>query len=204
MSAFRVLKHDVWSDGIRLSQLKGYDEDFLLNTDQSLAASYPKGVTYAVDKSSVTRAGPAKPGRAGKEKASVLLTDSLHNTDDNLVVSERMAALIRERERHVEFLPVQIKGYTEPYFIVNLLAQVACLDVKKSGARKTPGPGGTSQIAGVKKLVILEPNIPPERALFRVKEYPSIILARDTLISEFEAASLTGLDLVAIDAYDES
>lgn len=204
MSSFSVLKQDIWSGGLKLDQLKGYDEDFLLNTDQSLAKDYPDNVTYTVDKEPVTRSGPERSGRAGKTKASTTLTDALQNNDDNLVVSDRMGKLIRKNERHVELLPVTIKGHKDPYFIANLLAHVSCLDAKKSGARTLPGPGGVERIAGVKRLAIRAKDLPADRALFRIKEYPSVILVRDDLAKAFEAAELTGLEFVAIEAYSES
>ncbi|MDQ6926977.1 MAG: hypothetical protein M3154_12185, partial [Candidatus Eremiobacteraeota bacterium] len=134
MVDFKVLRRD--ASGVQLDQLKGFKLDFMLGRGESVRASYPKkGASYGVDLSDVTRPGPERPGKAGKRPASVDLRDLLAGGDQQtLTVSARMKELIATSESEIEFLPVAIKGYSEPYFIANVLQHVSCLDVKASGA----------------------------------------------------------------------
>jgi hypothetical protein len=198
MSGLKVLKRDVFAGGLELAELKGFDEDFLLGGGEPVADSYPKKrPTFTVDKRPVTKPGPERPGRAGKMKASNLLTDLLHGGDPHvLVISSAMKSLIAKAERHVEFLPVTIKGHAEPFFIANFLDHVACLDLEKSGAEQVNG-----EVLTIKKLVLRKGAVPADRALFQVKEYRDLFLVRDSLAAAFEEAGLTGMETFDIDAF---
>jgi hypothetical protein len=197
MSSYQVLKHDIWSGGLKLDELKGFDEDFLLGGGESLLATYPTKVSYSVDAKAVTKSGPARGG--AKTKASTQLTDSLRNINGHLVVSARMKALVAPAELHIEFLPVAIQRYRERYFIVNLLEHVPCLDEKKSKLRKDGG-----EVRGITKLVLDTRRIPADRALFQVKDVPALVIVRDDLARVFDEASLTGMERVDLDKYDDS
>ncbi len=196
MATYRLLKRDPFSGGLQLDELKGYEVDFLLGRGNSLSAEYPKKAPhFTVDKQSVTKSGPERPGRSGKKKASTTLTDVLYYTDATiLVVSEALKALIAPAEKKVEFLPVTIKGYAETYFILNTLDHVSCLDVKNSGG--TVNKEG--EVTGLKRLVLRDGDLPSDRALFQVKEAPALFLVSEPLAVAIEQAGLTGLQVQAL------
>jgi hypothetical protein len=197
----KLLRRDIWSGGLRLDELKGFEDDFLLGRGDRVAGSYPKkGATYTVKTGSVTLSGPERPGPAGKTKASDLLTDLLNGGDPQImVVSARMKSLIEAAEKHVEFLPVTIKGHKEPYFIMNCLEHVACLDAKKSEAILVNG-----EVQRMKRLVLREGAVPAGRALFQVKEHHDLFIVDDSLAASFERAGLTGLQILDLAQYDPS
>ncbi|HPH67802.1 MAG TPA: hypothetical protein PLF40_18720 [Kofleriaceae bacterium] len=70
-----------------------------------------------------------------------VLSDFLSNTDDLLVVSARVRTTFEQAGHSgIEFLPAKITNWqdelvSEPYWIVNFLNPLDCLDV---GASKTP------------------------------------------------------------------
>jgi hypothetical protein len=201
MSNFVLLQNDVFGSGLKLLDLKGYDNDFLLGRGDSLLAEYPKKTpTYQVEIQKSTSRGP---GGRHKVKLETALTDSLVCQDATVrVVSEKMMQVISAAEKQVEFLPVQIKGFKEPYFIANLLNHIPCLDVAKCGNQKLNEQGQLP--FAPKKLVVKAASIPSERALFQVKEFSEFFLVRNDVAAKMKEAHLTGMEFMELDAFDGS
>ncbi|MCB0429854.1 MAG: hypothetical protein H6585_09755 [Flavobacteriales bacterium] len=113
------------------------------------------------------------------------------------LVSEQFRKVVEAHAPgEAEFHPVRIRceenGKEDTsYSFMNLLNNVRCMDRKKSKlVLFTPGHDVVSDI---KKLVLEEKAI-GDRHLFRVAEFPSLILFSEPLKEKLEAAGLSGVE----------
>jgi hypothetical protein len=101
-----------------------------------------------------------------------------------------------EKVAHLEFLPVTIlnhKGRKEraPYFVVNTLGTVDCIDLKKT--RWKQHLISPSDIDEVENLTLDESRIDPSRALFRLAKYSVPVVFRADLADKILRAGFTGI-----------
>ena len=131
------------------------------------------------------------------EEAGDMLTDFIGNPDCVLYVSSRAEQVLTERGligEAVELLPFVLldkrgRKMREPYFIANPLRSVPCVDRERSKCRLD----GPDEIGDIRMLHVREGDIPSDVQLFRVAEFPEMIVLRSDLLEAFQQAGLTGL-----------
>lgn len=188
--------HVIWGrervDGAcMLYKLSGVEKVFQLLDGIPRAAGFPADATYAMD--------PNFPD-------DMLLTDSLNNPDMLIVVSEPFRQLIASKAtRGVEYLPVAIidhKGKVAGRcYIVHPIEPLDCLDLDRCEPRRSRIV--KTMIDDVKRLVLDDAKIDPERALFRPRGFPRVVLVRRDLAEAITASGFTGTRWVELDAYPE-
>lgn len=190
MSDYLVWAHALVTGACALDSMKGFEDDWKLQSGERLGA-LPKGALFQFD----------------AEDRGVRLSDSLHNVDRLVVASARLRDLLEAAAvPQVEFLPVPILNHqkrpvTEPYFVVNLLSPVDCLDLDACEPRWSRLD--KTEIARVKRLVIDPARIDPARTLFRPKSYRACMLVHRTLAKRIDAAGLTGMRWLELDQFPE-
>jgi hypothetical protein len=110
---------------------------------------------------------------------NTVLTDNLKNKHNLIVVSERLKDFIEERGvTKIEYLQVAIRDHKSKvaahYNIIHPLNSIDCLDYKASGALVSRALA--SHVISVKRLVLRNEMLDPERQLFRISGYPQIRL----------------------------
>lgn len=170
--------------------LDGVPEQYQISQGISRAAGFPKDARFAMDRSFPKQ---------------VALPDCLSNADDMVVVSAKLEELLAGRGvRSVEYLPVGIVNHKgrrakEPYFIVNPLVIVDCIDQAASDLQwNAIDP---SSIASAGKLALDPARIPADLQLFRPKFMTELVVLRRDLADAVKAGGFTGLRFVEIDEY---
>ncbi|RKH26648.1 hypothetical protein D7Y13_20315 [Corallococcus praedator] len=139
------------------------------------------------------------------ENRGLELTDSVPNTLNLIIVSERLKRFLEANAgARMEFLPVQLRDQKgrlvpEPYFILNLLEVVECVDLEKSQFERSAII--PSFIAWFSLLVVDPARIPPEAKLFRLKEKPNLILIREDLAQVLVNEDYTGMMFLELEEY---
>ncbi|MGK3961292.1 DUF1629 domain-containing protein [Sorangium sp. So ce1667] len=174
-----------------LYKLSGVEKVFQLLNGVPRAAGFPGDATYSMD--------PNFPD-------DMLLTDSLNNPDMLIVVSERLRQLIASKAtRGVEYLPVTIidhKGKAAGrYTIVHPIEPLDCLDLDRCEPRRSRIV--KTMIDDVKRLVLDDSKLDPERALFRPLGFPRVVLVRRDVADAISAGGFSGTRWVELDAYPE-
>jgi hypothetical protein len=125
------------------------------------------------------------------------LTDAIPNSLNLYLVSERFKVFLEKwSEASIEFLPIRIRNQkgrleTDNYYIMNLLGTVGCVDLEKSKFRRSAME--PERIFRFYLLVLNEALIPPSTKLFRLKEQPNIIIAREDLVQKILNEGFSGV-----------
>ncbi|HYV47712.1 MAG TPA: DUF1629 domain-containing protein [Myxococcaceae bacterium] len=119
------------------------------------------------------------------------------------IASQRAAAIFREiAGPDVELIPVTVEGESEPYFIVNAIHAVDCVDEARSEGIRRWGPedGRPERIGDYKPFdkLRIDPTRTEGRDLFRVKRCLVYLIASDRLKTALEGANLTGLRFIPV------
>lgn len=139
------------------------------------------------------------------EDWGIELTDSPPNSLNLIFASERLKLFLHEHAgARVEFLPIRFQDQKdrlvpEPYFIMNLLEVVECVDLEKSKFRRSEMD--PNFIATFYLLVLDEKRIPPQAKLFRLKEKPNLILVREDLAQALVNADFTGMMFLDLEEF---
>ena len=175
-----------------LQDFTGLDETFRLHLGTPLGASFPGDVAFHMH--------PDFPH-------DLMLTDSLLNSDQCLVVSARLRAALAALEPvKVEFLPVAIidhkkRKVPDPYFIVHPIEPVDCIDRARSDvktSRITP-----TKISAMKRMVLDPARVPAERTIFRLRDYWGVIVVRRAVAEALDKGGFTGVRWLEPKAYPE-
>lgn len=180
-----------WKDGVcRLGMLQNVEKHGELAYNIPRAEGFPANATFEMDRDA---------------RYDTLLADRLRNASGFLVVSEQVVRFLEEREvPHFESLPVKIldhrgKPVDQPYFIVNPLDPVDCLDVEAcdpSWNKILPG-----KIRSVRRLVIDPDRMDPSRPLFTCDKFHRARFLRRDLAKAMDDAGFTGSVFVEIGEY---
>lgn len=128
-----------------------------------------------------------------------MLCDFVPNLSMALVLSEAATGLLHaegvEGDDVIEYLPITLldkrgRPTRAPYFLVNPLLKVACMDEKASEFLKSPV---NETVLSVERLRLEEARIPPGAKLFRLGECTEVIVIRSDLVQRIQEAGLTGL-----------
>jgi hypothetical protein len=126
----------------------------------------------------------------------LLVPDFINNAFRYLMVSQRVKELFEELAKDpIEWLPFKIvnhKGVTLPdrYWVANVLRKIACVDLASSAAEEDPLYPGTYE--RFEDLQLDYTRIPDDARVFRLAEFPSKILIRESLRAEIVRRSFTG------------
>ncbi|MEJ8849309.1 imm11 family protein [Variovorax rhizosphaerae] len=182
MSNYVIWTKKIVKGACTLADFTGYAQDWRLLDGQSLKDSFPSSARFDMD--------PEYPDK-------LALTDSLYNTDRQIVASPKLRGLLEGLDiPHMEYLPVNVFNHkgrpVEPsYVIAHPIDPIDCIDVAASGADFSLID--TDSIDSVQRLVIDESCIDPARLLFRPKAYYKVILAHRSLADKVDAAGITGV-----------
>lgn len=119
------------------------------------------------------------------------------------VVSGRAAAVFREvAGPDVELVPVKVEGEAEPYYIMNALRAIDCVDEQRSEGIRRWGPedGQPNRIGDYKPFdrLRVDPTRTEGRDIFRIKRCLVYLIVSERLKQALEQANLTGLDFVPV------
>ncbi len=121
--------------------------------------------------------------------------DVITNAQECLMVSDRLKSLLSQTiHSPVEYLPFILLNHKgrvadDSMWVVNLLDTVECADLEKSKGSKSPFHEG--EIQDLVELHVLPERMPSDRQLFRVRECPAVMLARDDLRARMESEGMT-------------
>lgn len=134
--------------------------------------------------------------------AGQAVTDSIANTFDFLIVSDRLKQLIAElRPDDVEYLPVQLRDHKKKpvagdFWVVNLLGTLACADAAGTEGKKSAMDPG--QFLILKRLQVVKSAIPDDLHVFRLGEMTSKIVVSDAFRQAAKKARIQGLRFVGM------
>lgn len=166
-------------DVVRLSELKGFDEDFELEDGIAHAHDYPDDAHFDMN--------PDFPD-------STVLADRLNNSSSLVVISPRLTDFVKKHAGgQVEFLATRIinhKGKLVPerYSIVNPIGQVPILDLDQCDVMEE----STTRIERMGAFVVIPSAVPADRPLFRPEKLARYVLIRRDLAKAIDAAGFTG------------
>jgi hypothetical protein len=135
----------------------------------------------------------------------IKLPDAIPNTALIHVISDRLRKILEERSgASIEFLPVRILDKKQrpdkrAYHVMNLLDSIAC--VNRSRSDYDASHILKNQIARFRRLVLDESRLSPQAKLFRLTDMPDLVIVREDLATEIQAARCTGMTFQPIDEY---
>jgi hypothetical protein len=164
--------------------VRDFDEPWLIGEGEPAAAVFPKGATVRL---------------TGGQR----LADLVNNVHQWLVASDKVLGILRQEPIKLEILPISLldkKGRPVPgrYSIANVLGTVDCLDLKKS--EYTPSAMDEGLIMAFDRVVLDPKRIPRKPTLFRLKRMSDLLIVRSDLVARLEAAGVTGMSFLDLDA----
>ncbi|WP_437605283.1 DUF1629 domain-containing protein [Sorangium sp. So ce834] len=148
---------------------------------------------------------PADAALGISDEYGIKLPDAIPNTALIHVVSDKLRKTLDERSgASIEFLPVRIldkkrRPDKRTYQVMNLLGSVACLDRSRSDFDASHIV--KDQVARFRTLVLDEARIGPHAKLFRLADMPDLVLIREDLAAEIQAAMCTGMTFQRVEDY---
>jgi hypothetical protein len=127
------------------------------------------------------------------------LADSLMCGEFVVISAKTKDFVENEAMGKIEFLPIKIVNHKgrvgpEPYFVINPLEIVDCMDKDASVAEFNSTDEGF--ISGCEQLVLKEDAIPQELKVFRLGLWSGMILIRREVAEKMTTAGLTGLNFI--------
>jgi len=184
------VKHEFFTLGLPedatvavIDKFNGIEDDWRIDDGERMDDRFPPTVTAQLDAAWGDR-----------------LTDFLGNTAGMLVLSEAARALFERADLEgamLEYLPFVLlnrKGReitTHHYCVAHPLRQVACMD--KEGSVFSALEDG--EVSEVSSLQVDAARVPDDAMLFRLQEFPRLVVVRSDMKDLVEAANLTGLCL---------
>ena len=139
--------------------------------------------------------------------SGVKLADSIPNTSHVLVVSEPLRAVLAKTGDQIEFYPAHILNQKkrivrEPYFVVNPLDFVDCMDRKQSDYDEDTVERG--QVQRFRRLVLDVAKIPPDRQIFRLASQKELVLVRKDLAYDiYRVHEFRGMIFQTLESFGE-
>ncbi|RKH17806.1 hypothetical protein D7Y13_11740 [Corallococcus praedator] len=168
--------------------------------DFTAIMTYPRAMTYIHKPSYGIRMGAdykeAYPFEMDPESTGLRIADIIHNTVGYLMVSARMKAFLEQHVKaEIEFLRFTLMNHkgrieSDDCHIVNVIGAHDWLDMGKTEGQRHPLE--QDRFTRLKRLVLHEDRIAPDANLFRVSPAPGLILVREDLKAQIEAAGFTG------------
>lgn len=199
----------VWRPGgvptaCRAVEIVGFDDEHLLSHAQALLDRWPKDVRYVLEGELPRGRGPsAKPCKPEE----VVVPDAVRTRRSAMLLNERLAEHVKARVASgIELLPIALQrakgkkwppdaSLRGPFFVVNPIGPVDCIDEAKSGAKRDKH--SPEEIERFRRLVIDPARVGAEVSIFRPKHYRREILLRRELADSM--AAFTGVAFVELD-----
>lgn len=112
------------------------------------------------------------------------------------IVTEAVSNLLQTFEHNIQFIPVEIEGQRNSYFIANVFSNIECIDETQSRIEWRPDsqdmPHGRKPIA-IYKLVV-NPQQVDARHLFRMKRWHAPLIASEKLKEALQANGFSGIE----------
>lgn len=127
---------------------------------------------------------------------NTLLADRLDNLSSLIVASAALVDLLKaQQEEHLEYLAVRVLDHRDrpvedPYFIINPLDPVPCLDLERCGPvwnRLFP-----EKVRSVERLELAQDQVDPSRQLFTCDPFHKPKLVHRSLAARMNELGLTG------------
>ncbi len=139
------------------------------------------------------------------ENTGDMLFDFIGNISRVAIISSRVKGLFEAEgldDASVEYLPFILKDkkgrvVEKQYFVANALVKIDCLDHERSWY-KTDSDEATV-VEDVSRLHLLKEEIPEEAKLFRLGEFPQLIIIRSDLLARLRKEGITGVSVQIID-----
>lgn len=135
----------------------------------------------------------------------MILTDWVKNSRVWLIISDLFKAVLEEFcEENIEYLPIKIKNHkgrfvNELYWIANFLVLIEAVDREHSIFRVDTGNVGCIRMFD--KLVLREDILKSGPLIFRLKEEPLQVIARQDLVERLNEKGITGVRFVETDKF---
>lgn len=145
---------------------------------------------YPVELPETPRISLAAPGRALDFSFTTLSIPIVHG---RLVpLFERLGL-----QQQIQFLPVELLGQTEPYFIVNVLRVIRCIDDARSERVEywRPEDGAPDRLGDYRLVrdLRIDPNQVGDADIFRPKGWSSVLLVSQRLKQALEEHQVGGI-----------
>jgi hypothetical protein len=114
------------------------------------------------------------------------------------VVTERVVSLFEQLElgKEVQFIPAQVEGQTEPYFILNVLQVIRCIDDARCEevAYWTPEDGIPELVGKYEKVrgLKVDPTRMGDVSICRPLGWTGAIIVTERIKLDMESAGITG------------
>jgi hypothetical protein len=185
-----IIKRGRDENAARFQRLANVERDMDLNKGMSLASTFPAGAEV--------RMNPDFPD-------DIELVDSLHSNGDLLFVNSRVREFLdHEGLRNLEFLPVNVinhkgKRVKEPYFVINILSRVDCVDMSQS--KFELNDIDKVSISAVDVLVIDEARLPTDVKIFRPKRLEQVTLIDRAVADKIQDQGFRGFAFEEVEDY---
>lgn len=163
------------------------EDSWRWTTGESIASWFPNDVTFDLSKNH-----------------GIELADSIPNTMQGLVISEKLKAVLAASGASFEFFPIKIRNHKmkvipQPYFFANLVGLLACTDMTRSEYSLSHIDG---LVRRFRRLVLDESRIPESAQIFRLAERPELYVVSKPLgIKIAREEKCTGLSLTYIEDF---
>lgn len=133
------------------------------------------------------------------------LADLVENTLSQFIISERFKHILEEHDTSgIEYLPVKIKNHkgkiaAEDYWLANFLVLIEAVDRKQSVFEVNAGQ--EDKIYTFDKLILRENLEKSGPSIFRLREKPQMILAREDLVRRVTKDGLIGVRFTETSKY---
>jgi len=131
---------------------------------------------------------------------SVKLYDSLPNSIGWMMVSERVATVLRDAcgTMSIEVLRMPnriaaLSGELGPYYLIGVKKRIACLDIGNADVSSFDDTLDGHAISAIHKCVIKLNSIPEDCNVFHVAEYPYFAVVDDVVMGRLCMLKLAGL-----------
>lgn len=105
-------------------------------------------------------------------------------------------------QQEVQFIPIEVEGQQEPWFILNALRVIPCIDVTRSDEvqRWAPEDGRPEKVGQYRSVIGLrvDPTQVGEARIFRPWGWTVALLVSEDLKQSMEAENLTGTKLIQV------
>lgn len=165
----------------------GVNNEYKLNEAQKMGDDFPANVELSIAPDSGN-----------------IITDVVDNIGHLLIVSDLVKKIIEEEicsNEYIEYLPFTLKNKNErevkdkAFFVANVLRLVKCLDTKKSKFRSRKDG---SKIVTMNELYLKAEEIPEDANIFRIEQFPKLIIIRSDLVQIIQDSGLTGLCVIPL------
>lgn len=135
------------------------------------------------------------------------LGDFIPNTDNMLIVSDRLKEILEQRSSDFEFYRISIRNHKKriekkQYYLAHLLLSVPCLDTDESEYKKSAMD--EDQMLRVSRLVLDTSKIPEGKKILRLGEMKKLILVRrDLAVEIYREHECRGMLFQKIELYGE-